>query len=433
MPSVERFAWRTTRGPSRRPGASPPTFHSDSPVSRKLKIVVVSAFYSEGMGYSENCLSRALARLGHEVHVLTSTYNVYGNEPLYDATYRAFLGPAQVLPGSRRIDGYHVHRLQSELTSGYVRILGLGAAIRRIAPDIVHSLEVASLQTWELALHAPGSRFKLFTETHQTLSVMRPYMRDPSGDALKRLAYRLTRTVPTWLASLAMETCYAVTPDCGEVAERFYGVPRSKIKLLSLGADTDTFHPVESDEDREGRLRRRAELGFGPDDIVCVYTGRFTKDKNPLVLARAIDALADADPRYKGIFIGDGVQRADILACRNVQVLPFMNHQRLAEQYRAADIGVWPRQESMSMIDAASSGVPLVVSDRIGEPARVEGNGLMYAENSVDSLVTVLQRFADPAVRARYGDVGRRKMLAGFNWTTFARTVEADFQAALRA
>ena len=71
----------------------------------KLKIVVVSAFYSQGMGYSENCLSRTLARLGHDVHVVTSTYNVYGNEALYDETYKAFLGPSQVPPGVCAVDG----------------------------------------------------------------------------------------------------------------------------------------------------------------------------------------------------------------------------------------------------------------------------------------------------------------------------------------
>ena len=50
-----------------------------------------------------------------------------------------------------------------------------------------------------------------------------------------------------------------------------------------------------------------------------------------------------------------------------------MSHRQLSAHYRAADIGIWPRQESMSMIDAASSGVPLIVSDKIGEPERVEG------------------------------------------------------------
>jgi glycosyltransferase involved in cell wall biosynthesis len=398
---------------------------------RKLKVAIVSGFYSEGMGYSENCLSKALAKLGHDVHVVTSTYNVYGSEPLYEATYREFLGPPLTAVGTRRIDGYTVHRLETSLISGYVNIRGLAAKVRELSPDIVHSLEVASLPTYKLAGLKPFARFKLFTETHQTLSVMRPYMRQPNGHYLERAAYRLTRTVPSFLASLSIEACYAVTPDCYEVARRFYGVPESKLKLLSLGADTDTFHPVETAEDDEARRALRQRLGYAQDDIVCVYTGRFTKDKNPLVLAQALEVLTRTEPRYKGLFIGDGEQKLQIAASPNITILPFMTHANLAQHYRAADVGVWPRQESMSMIDAAASGVPIIVSDRIGEPGRVEGNGKMYRENDPADLAAVIRSFANPAERKAYGAIGRRKMIDGFSWNAFARTVESDFVAAL--
>ena len=399
---------------------------------RKLKVAIVSGFYSEGMGYAENCLSKALARLGHEVHVVTSTYNVYGNEPLYETTYREFLGPATTAVGTRSIDGYHVHRLETSVVCGYVNLRGLAAKTRELAPDIVHSLEVASLPTYKLAGLTPFARFKLFTETHQTLSVMRPYMRQRNGHHFKRAAYRLTRTVPSFLASLAIEACYAVSPDCYEVARRFYGVPASKLKLLSLGADTDTFHPVETPEDAERRHGLRERLGYTADDIVCVYTGRFTKAKNPLVLASAIDALARADPRYKGLFIGDGEQKAEIAACQHTTIVPFMTHADLAQHYRAADIGVWPRQDSMSMIDAAASGVPIIVSNRIGEPGRVTGNGKMYEEGDAADLAAVISSFDSPGERSAYGAVGRQKMVDGFSWNSFARTVETDFAASLQ-
>jgi glycosyltransferase involved in cell wall biosynthesis len=312
-----------------------------------------------------------------------------------------------------------------------VKIQGLLGKVGELSPDIVHSLEVASLQTFELASKKPFATYKLFTESHQHMSVMRPYMLQASGAWFKRAAYRMTRTLPTFLASLAVEKCYAVTPDCSEVATRFFGVPRSKMKILSLGADTETFHPVESELERLARRDLRAKLGFADGDIVCVYTGRFSRDKNPLVLARAIDALSAVAPQFKGLFIGDGVQRVEIEACKNTTVVPFMTHRRLAEHYRAADIGVWPRQESMSMIDAAASGVPLVVSDKMGEPDRVIGNGRMYVEDDVASLVEVLRSFKSPDQRQALGAVGRQKMLEGFNWTTFAQTVESDFLEAL--
>jgi glycosyltransferase involved in cell wall biosynthesis len=148
------------------------------------------------------------------------------------------------------------------------------------------------------------------------MSVMRPYMKQANGAWFKRAAYRMTRTLPTFLASLAVEKCYAVTPDCGEVATRFFGVPGSKIKILSLGADTATFHPVESELERSARRELRTSLGFTEGDIVCVYTGRFSRDKNPLVLARAIDALSGVAPQFKGLFIGDGVQKDEMKRAR---------------------------------------------------------------------------------------------------------------------
>jgi glycosyltransferase involved in cell wall biosynthesis len=398
----------------------------------KLKIVIVSAYYSEGMGYSENCLPKVLASFGHDVHVITSTFNVYGNLPDYDETYREFLGPSQLPTGSQVIDGYHVHRLDSGLLSGYVTINGMVDKVVQLSPDIVHSLEIASLQTFALAAKRPFANYKLFSETHQCLSVVRPYMLEPSGALVKKSIYRATRTLPTALASLAIEKCYAATPDCAEVAIRFYGVPTGKIRMQSLGTDTDRFHPPESESDLAARNRLRQSLGYGPDDIVCIYTGRFSRDKNPLLLAKAIDALSQSDPRFKGLFVGNGVQKDEIAACRNARVIPFMMNQNLAEHYRAVDIAVWPFQESMSMLDAASSGLPVVGSNRIGEPDRVNGNGKMYEENSVDSMSDVLRSFGSVEERRRYGDVGRRKMLDGFNWNTYAKVIESDFADAVR-
>jgi glycosyltransferase involved in cell wall biosynthesis len=83
------------------------------------------------------------------------------------------------------------------------------------------------------------------------------------------------------------------------------------------------------------------------------------------------------------------------------------------------------------MIDAAASGVPIIVSDRIGEPDRAAGNGKMYQENDAVDLAAVIRSFDNPDERRAYGAVGRRKMLEGFSWNSFARTVEADFAASL--
>jgi glycosyltransferase involved in cell wall biosynthesis len=282
-----------------------------------------------------------------------------------------------------------------------------------------------------LALQKPFAGYALFAETHQHLSVVRPFLKQP-GSWLRKGIYRLTRTLPTSLSSLAVERCYATAPDCAEVARRFYGVPQRKLKVQSLGADTEIFHPVQTTADAEARAALRCRLGYGDEDVVCVFTGRFSPDKNPLLLARAIDAMHEHAPRFKALFVGDGAQKDEILACRNTTVVPFMKYRSLAEYYRAADIAVWPTQESMSMLDAASTGLPIVVSNRVGEVERVSGNGRMYDENDLASMAAALQSLASPAERRTLGAEGRRKMVDGFNWARYAEAVEADYEAALR-
>lgn len=382
------------------------------------------------MGYAENCLPKALAALGHEVHLVTSTYNVYGTSAEYEKTYASFLGPARQSVQQALIDGYTVHRLDSRTIGRYMLIKGLVRKVRDLAPQVVHCMELASLQAFVLATARPFLGFKFFAETHQHMSVVKPYMRSAKGNILPRAAYRLTRTLPTSLSSRTMEKCYAIAPDCVHVAHRIYGVPLDKIKLQSLGTDTDVFRPAATPGEVARRQELRRSSGFAETDIVCIYSGRLSTDKNPLALAKAVHQLAAHDARFHAVFIGEGAQRDEILACRNTRVLPFVKYSELAELYRAADIAVWPRQESMSMLDAAACGLPLVVSDKMGENERVKGNGRVYKENDVEDLARVLATLSAPAERAALGAKGREKMVADFSWKSVARAITADYVAA---
>lgn len=414
-------------------GKSLKTLKAPSKSWLHMKIVIVSAFYSEGMGYAENCLPKFMASLGHEVHVITSTLNVYGNSPDYSSNYEAFLGAAEQPASTTRSEGYFVHRLPYRLVSSYVSIKGLVQKIRSLQPDVVHCTEIASLSSFAIAAAKPRMRFSFFAESHQHMSVVKPFLKQPGGAPLKKAVYWCTRTLPSALASMAMDKCYAIAPDCLEVAHRFYGVPRSKLVLQPLGTDTYLFRPVQDEEMANRRAALRESLGYAPSDVVCIYTGRFTGAKNPLALAAAADQLAAQGQPFHALFIGEGPQKDEILKCRNTQVIPFMKHRDLADYYRAADVAVWPRQESMSMLDAAACGVPIVVSDEIGEAERVTGNGRFYKENDVSDLATVLASLASAEERRALGKHGSEKMLAKYSWLSVANAIERDYLEARRA
>jgi glycosyltransferase involved in cell wall biosynthesis len=273
--------------------------------------------------------------------------------------------------------------------------------------------------------------YRLFSGNHYHASVFPLANKPLAWWRTERLHCTLTRTLPGWAVSLLTEKCYAIAPDCAHVATRFFGVPEKKIEVCSLGVDTELFRPVSTDKDQEARLELRKKLGFAESDIVCIYTGRFGEDKNPLLLAQAIACLASQGEPFRGLFLGNGTQGAAIQSCAGCTTHPFVPVHQLGDFFRASEVGVWPAQESLSMLDAAACGLPIVANDTMTAKERIEGNGLLYRLNDEEDLIRVLQQLRDQHTRRRLGSFGAHKMEREFSWRSMANRRIQDYQTAL--
>ena len=392
-----------------------------------MRIVLISEIFARGMGYLENMLPKYLARLGAEVDVVASSLPPnYRQDP---ETYRGFAQGAAA--GSvESMDGFRLHVLAHAKLLGHVRLQGLAQKLQELRPDIVQTMTPIG---W-IALESACSRFRLgyrlFSGCHYHASVF------PLAQAMttrfhpSRMKCYLERGLHGRMASWATEKYYAISPDCAEVAERFFGVPKNKLEVCPLGVDTEIFHPVSGPEESGERTTLRQRLGFRGGEIVCVYSGRFSADKNPLLLARAIARLAAGEP-YRGLFIGNGPQAEAIAQCPGCITHPFVPMRELGGFYRAAEIGVWPAQESMSMLDALACGIPLVANDTMNAPERLQGCGLQYRLDDLDDLAGKLRLLGDAALRERLGLEGARRMRQEFSWEAIAARRLDDYSAVL--
>lgn len=241
----------------------------------------------------------------------------------------------------------------------------------------------------------------------------------------------MTRTLPGWLVSMFTEKCYAIAPDCADIAARFFGVPKSKISVCPLGVDTELFNPISTEQDRQNRLSLRQRLGFSDSEIICIYTGRFSEGKNALLLAKAVAHLVSRGKAYRGLFVGNGVQAQAIQSCAGCTTHPFVPVHELGDFYRASDVGVWPTQESLSMLDAAACALPIVANHTMTAPERLEGNGATYKLNDLGDLIRVLLEFRGRGTRERLGAFGARKMAHDFSWESVARKRLQDYEDSL--
>jgi glycosyltransferase involved in cell wall biosynthesis len=400
-----------------------------------MRVALLAETFDKNMGYSENLLPKHLARLGVEVHVITTDLppNYHMKKQEFANTYGGFVGGNQSLPGvTETLEGFTLHVLPHRRVLGYMQIVGLINKLRSIRPDVVQATHVIGWTPLQSALAKPFLKYRLFSATHYHASVFPLSAKRLSIWNFELLRCRLLRALPGWVGSLFTEKCYAIAPDCADIASRFFGIPMRKIIISPLGVDTELFNPISNSKEVEQRGLLRESLGIAASDILCIYTGRFSEDKNPLLLAKAVERLAVNGERYRGLFVGNGIQAKSISACRGCVVHPFVPVKELRGFYCASDIGVWPTQESTSMLDAAACGLPIVANSSMSATERLDGNGVIYKLNDLDDLTRALLTLREERVRRKLGKVGAHKMSQTFSWTSIAKQRVQDYEAVLR-
>lgn len=396
-----------------------------------MRVAIVQIWHNERMGYVDRFLPAALAELGCEVHLVTSDAKPHFEHPNYREIYEAAFGPPLAPCGTlRRSDGVTVHRLPHGRWRGRLRIRGLYRTLAELRPDVVQGFEVNCLTSYEAAAYRLFLGYALFLEAHIHASVFAD-----ATHALplsRRIEWALYRACVGRPLSALTTACHPISSDAADIAVRFFGMSSHRTAVAPLGTDTRLFRPAVSDAEHAAREMRRREWGVDDADVLCVYSGRLTKDKGPALLARAIAKLRNGGERYRGLFIGSGPAEieSEIAATPGCTLHPFVDVEALPQLYRAADIGVWPRQESTSQLDAAACGLPLVLSDQVRVTERIDGNGFVYREGDVDALANALLRLRDAQIRRAMGERGRRNIVANLDWLRLARMRLREYQHA---
>lgn len=184
---------------------------------------------------------------------------------------------------------------------------------------------------------------------------------------------------------------------CWLVANGIADLPRVQEPSVQEVAATDAMWPKD-------RLR-------------VLFVGRLDRQKGVDILYDTMRKLGD---RAHAIVVGEAV----VGRCRNgsapanVQLVGWLNRQRLVDLYASADVLVAPsRWEGFSLVavEAMRSGLPVVAS-RVGGLQDVVADGIsgrLVNCGDVDELVHVLSGLSKPKLR-EMGRLGRQRFLDRF-------------------
>jgi glycosyltransferase involved in cell wall biosynthesis len=192
---------------------------------------------------------------------------------------------------------------------------------------------------------------------------------------------------------------------------------------LAHGLRTDQLHfaphaidnarfAAESPELTQQRSQLRAELGFGTQDRVLLFCGKFEAKKAPLLLLDAFVARHSELANLRLMLVGAGPQQTmldeKITAAVHknpalkgkIQRLGFQNQSRMPLIYRVADIYCLPslgpgETWGLAVNEAFACARPAIVSDRVGcaRDLIIDGNtGFLVRAGDIQSLIDALER-----------------------------------------
>lgn len=179
--------------------------------------------------------------------------------------------------------------------------------------------------------------------------------------------------------------------------------------VVALGADPDRVRVFANTIDVEEWMRRADALAREKrhdGEVTVISVARLVPEKGLDVMLRAAAAAG-----VRAVVVGSGPERARLEAIASgADFAGELPSERVAEAYVGADIFALLSAHDpwgVAVNEAAASGLPLVLSDRVGAAAdllRNGENGMLVPYGDTDAAATAFRALADdPELRRAYG------------------------------
>ena len=393
-----------------------------------MRIFMLCDFYNESLEYQENLLVKYYRKQGHDVMVVTSTFesvfDYYNDRHDQQAPARDYLDQ-----GARILKLPYRYNLFNRLRA-YPRI---DALLEDFRPDLifVHDIMPNLPECVRYLKRRPACRMIL------------DYHADYSNSGRNWLSLKLLHGVLRKrfldMARPHLSRIFPIVPAGAVFLHEVYGVPHEEMEILPLGADTDLGEAVRAGGARQ---RLRSTLGLSEQALVVFTGGKLDP------LKRAEDLIA-AVRRCQGIdvhllIVGEAAAdqtryKEQLLAAAgdatNIHFRGWQKATGVYEHLAAADIAAFPASQSILWQQAISMGLPLIVGERSAGATQLQDvSYLNLADNIVvlnESQPLVEQMHAhieslasDPALRERMAAGARTVSHNQLNWNSLtARTL----------
>ncbi len=181
----------------------------------------------------------------------------------------------------------------------------------------------------------------------------------------------------------------------------FYKVPKNKMFPLPCAVDNNFFRSEMKGHKNNKEIIKK-NLGIDNNDMVVLFSGRFTNRKRPLDLLKAITKIDNS--KITLLFVGDGTERKSMFQFSKkynikAKFVGFINQSELSKYYSISDLVTVISDYDPSpkvLNEVMNFELPVIVTNVIGTAYDLvqDGiNGFIIQVGDIDNLATKINYF----------------------------------------
>lgn len=325
-----------------------------------MKILMLCELYIENLEYQENLLVKYYRKYGHDVTVITSTYdNVFD----YYNDNHDNSKPMRIYNDR----GAKIIKLpfKFNILGKIKKYTNISKFVEDFQPDLLYVHDIMPNMFEMLA----------YKKKHPHVKMIMDYHADYSNSANNWLSLNVLHKIirKYWYMNPIrkhISRFYPIVPGSTKFLHEVYGIPLNQMEILPLGADTDLVQEMQQNGIRNS-IRER--LNIAESEIAIFSGGKFTPAKKTDLLIEAF--LQINRPDLHLIIVGDADDKnqnykEELLnlsrANPKIHFVGWQDNHGVYQHLAASDLAVFPASQSIVWQQAMASGLPLVVGN-VGE------------------------------------------------------------------
>lgn len=399
-----------------------------------MRVVMLSweypPFVVGGIAAHVDGLTRAMARSGHDIVVLTLHRRDLVREVIADhAADDEVVEGVRVLRAAADLPWLPDDDLVARMASANHQLVGLAAQLGDWRPDVVHAHD------WLVAW--AGDTLKTLWGV-PLVATVHATERGRHGGHVPPGAAAAINSVEWWLTYQAREVIACSKFMVREVLDGFE-LPPEKVHLVPNGVDTGSWATSAAVERGDERDAEREVAVQGP---LVVAWGRVQYEKGFQVLVRAMAALRQRRPDVRCIIAGRGSYLAELQTQIDVEGVSDLvelkgfvpDHELRGVLRRASCVVIPSLYEPFGIValEGMAAAAPTIVARTGGLAEIVDGTGaglLFEPGNHLDLADRIIQVLDDPVLAAEMVAKADALLAANYTWEAIAASTIEVYDA----